>query len=53
MRKLIKKKAQAMVEYTLIVALTSLAFISTAPMMEEALRTFFQTVGNLWGQKGP
>ena len=48
-----KQKAQAMVEYILIIVFTSLAFISSAPMIEQSLKSFFAFICSLWGSKSP
>ena len=48
-----KKKAQAMVEFVLLVALTGIAFISLSDLMDESVAAFFKMIGNFFSQKGP
>ncbi|MCP4481807.1 MAG: hypothetical protein GY817_03185 [bacterium] len=49
----LRKKAQAMVEYILIVAFTSIAFVSVSPLLDNAVKAFFRLVGELWGNRAP
>jgi Flp pilus assembly pilin Flp len=48
-----KKKAQAMVEYILIVFFTALAFMSSSDLLIDAMSGFFEFIVSFWGKNSP
>jgi len=50
---IMKRKAQAMVEYVLLIALTAVAFTSMNDFFDKAIASFFKMIGTFFSQKGP
>lgn len=47
------KRAQAITEYTLLIALMSIVFVTSSKLFDTAIKSIFKSIGTFFSKIGP